>query len=522
MALSIFNDVIGPVMRGPSSSHCAAALRIGRLARDLMDQDIGQVLVEFDRQGALATTHASQGSDMGLFGGLMGWEAADERLPDAAEAIRRAGVEVHVEIGGFGFSHPSTYRLTLGNRQKQHTLTALSMGGGAIEVIEVDGFSVSVKGDYAETLVFVGSQGQAVADRLSRMARADEILVHAAGNGQLVECRGQEFVSQMTLAAIEREYDVRYVERLSPVVPILSRAGLEVPFTTCKAMFRHKGRRDMPLWELAVLYESARGALTEADVLGRMHTIVEVWRMSLAQGLKGTDYEDRILGYQCGRLADRIKDGSLLEAGMLNRIILYVTALMEVKSAMGVLVAAPTAGACAALPGSVLGAADARGLADDDVVRAMLAGGLIGVFIGGGSTFSAEVAGCQAECGAASAMAAGALVTLGDGGAEQAAGAASTALQNSLGMICDPVANRVEVPCLGRNVMAASNALACANMALAGYDPVIGLDEVIETMDRVGRSLPRELRCTGLGGLSATRTSKEIEARLEKRRQAGN
>lgn len=89
------------------------------------------------------------------------------------------------------------------------------------------------------------------------------------------------------------------------------------------------------------------------------------------------------------------------------------------------------------------------------------------------------------------------------------------ALQNVMGMVCDPVANRVEVPCLGKNVMAASNALACANMALADYDAVVPLDEVIETMDRVGKSIPHELRCTALGGLSITRASKEIEERLK-------
>jgi L-serine dehydratase len=89
------------------------------------------------------------------------------------------------------------------------------------------------------------------------------------------------------------------------------------------------------------------------------------------------------------------------------------------------------------------------------------------------------------------------------------------ALQNTLGMICDPVANRVEVPCLGRNVMAASNALACANMALAGFDPVIPLDEVIDTMDAVGKSLPHELRCTALGGLSVTPTSRRIQEEME-------
>ena len=115
-------------------------------------------------------------------------------------------------------------------------------------------------------------------------------------------------------------------------------------------------------------------------------------------------------------------------------------------------------------------------------------------------------------------MAAAALVTLAGGNADQATAAASMALQNSFGMVCDPVANRVEVPCLGKNVMAATNALACANMALAGYDPVLPLDEVIEAMDRVGRSLPRELRCTALGGLSVTKTSRQIEDRLRHRR----
>jgi L-serine dehydratase len=116
-------------------------------------------------------------------------------------------------------------------------------------------------------------------------------------------------------------------------------------------------------------------------------------------------------------------------------------------------------------------------------------------------------------------MAAAGLVALAQGTTAQALGAASMALQNMLGLICDPVANRVEVPCLGRNVLAASNALACANMALAGYDPVVPLDEVIEAMDQVGRSLPRELRCTALGGLSMTPTSRVIEHRLRDARQ---
>jgi L-serine dehydratase len=194
---------------------------------------------------------------------------------------------------------------------------------------------------------------------------------------------------------------------------------------------------------------------------------------------------------------------------------LYVTSLMEMKSSMGVIVAAPTAGSCGALPGAVLGAADTLGSSVEEKAKALLAAGMIGIFIAAHATFAAEVGGCQAECGAGSGMAAAALVTLAGGSARQAVDAASIALQNTLGMICDPVANRVEVPCLGKNVMAASNALACANLALAGYDPVIPFDEVIETMDSVGKSLPMELRCTALGGLSVTRTSRAIEQRLK-------
>ena len=95
---SIFNDVIGPVMRGPSSSHCAASLRIARICRDLMDENIKDILIEFDPNGSLATTHKSQGSDMGLFGGFLGWEAYDERLPESDKYIVTAGINVAINI----------------------------------------------------------------------------------------------------------------------------------------------------------------------------------------------------------------------------------------------------------------------------------------------------------------------------------------------------------------------------------------------------------------------------------------
>ena len=181
---------------------------------------------------------------------------------------------------------------------------------------------------------------------------------------------------------------------------------------------------------------------------------------------------------------------------------------------MGVIVAAPTAGSCGALPGAILGVVAEMGLPEEEAVKAMLAAAMIGVFIAEHATFAAEVGGCQAECGSGAGMAAAGIVYMASGTLQQSLSAASIALQNSLGMICDPIANRVEAPCLGKNILAATNALSCANMALADYDHLIPLDEVIDTMRAVGDSIPHTLRCTTLGGLSITKTSKELEARL--------
>ena len=121
----------------------------------------------------------------------------------------------------------------------------------------------------------------------------------------------------------------------------------------------------------------------------------------------------------------------------------------------------------------------------------------------------------MAECGAGSSMAAAGLVTLMEGSYEKALGASSMALQNCLGMVCDPIANRVEAPCLGKNVLAATNALSSANMALANYNHIVPLDEVIDAMTAVGKSMVHELCCTGLGGLAVTPTAKRLEASLE-------
>jgi L-serine dehydratase len=518
MLVSIFNDVIGPVMRGPSSSHCAAALRIGRIARDLMKGDFDECLVEFDRAGSLPTTHDSQGSDMGLFGGLLGWEATDERLPASMKTLADSGVRIRIETVDVGDPHPNTYRLTLSGRGGSISIHAISTGGGMIEVIRVDGYDVRLGGDAFTTLLWTEAPATALRAELASRDEIDDILLHerpdGAVAGQLVEIRSIAALPAAVVAELERRAGVSRVRELAPVLPVLSRRDSAIPFSSAAELLARDGAAGTPLWRLALEYEMARGGLDEAEVERMMVEIVRILRRSIASGIAGTSYADRVLGPQSGGYDAALRAGRLLDAGALNRAILYVTALMEVKSSMGVIVAMPTAGACAALPGIVIALAEEMGLGEEEIARAFLAAGLVGAFIATAWTFAAEVGGCQAEGGAAAAMAAAALVTLAGGPADRALAAASMAMQSMIGLICDPIANRVEAPCLGKNVMAAANALSTANMAIAGFDQVIPFDEVIETARRVAGQMPRELRCTALGGLSITPTSLAIQRRL--------
>ncbi len=511
-ASSIFNDVIGPVMRGPSSSHCAASLRIGRMCLDLMNRQISEVLIEYDPNGSLATTHKSQGSDMGLYGGFLGWEADDPRLANYQAEIAAAGIYPVIEIKDIGADHPNTYQINLKNSNEEHQLIALSIGGGMIEVIAIDGAKVEMTGGFYETLVYTSNTSE-VSEFINSSIHTD-FLETCSGNRTFVNVKTQNPIDNDVIEKMALRSDIEKTRVLKPVLPVKSRKDLSVPFSTCEEMLAYNEGKDLALWELAVHYESARGNISHGEVIENMTRIVRIMSDSIQSGLKGTEYRDRILGYQSGNFKDQMEKGSLVKGDVLNTIIMFVTAMMEVKSSMGVIVAAPTAGSCGALPGALLGVCHVLELSEEEAVRAMLAAGMIGIFISERATFAAEVGGCQAECGSGAGMAAAGIVGLMGGSLHQELSAASMALQSSLGMICDPVANRVEAPCLGRNVMAATNALSCANMALADYDHLVPLDQVIEAMDEVGNAMAHELRCTGLGGLAITKASREIEAKL--------
>lgn len=260
----------------------------------------------------------------------------------------------------------------------------------------------------------------------------------------------------------------------------------------------------------ALAQEALESGDDAATIRSRMAGHLTVMREAVALGLTGTAHSrSGLVGGDAARVSDATA-GPL--EGVAARAIAAALAVAEVNASMGRVVAAPTGGASGVLPGVVLTLAADRGLDDDAVIDALLAAGAIGTVIAARTNLSGAAAGCQAEIGAASAMAAGAATEMLGGTPEQAGHAASLALQGLLGLVCDPVGGLVEVPCVARNATGAAVALTGIELALAGVRFAIPFDQVAEALASVGRALPVALRETALGGLAVTAAARELMA----------
>jgi L-serine dehydratase len=470
-----------------------------------MDGKITSLIAEYDTNGALVTTHKGQGTDMGLYSGILGYEVDDDRLQYYEKGIAQAGIEIEVKYLDYAAIHPNNNRLTITNATDIHLIEAISIGGGMIEIQKIDGASVSIAGDYFELLVFCDDDTKSVSDYLTESLNFESMQVHVTDTAKFIEIKSAVEFDLELLQSLENNDSVQSVRLLKPVLPILARSNLQVPFINCEEMLEYNQGRNLELWQLAVEYERARGAISADDVFEKMRSIAQIMNNAIQSGIAGTEYADRILPAQAPLLKAAI-DKQAVPDDMVNRMSLYTTAMMDVKSSMGVIVAAPTAGSCGTLPGALFGAAFYLNKNEDEIVKALLAAGLIGVFIAAHSTFSAEVAGCMAETGAGGAMAAAGLIHLLGGNLDQALNASARTLGASLGLVCDMIGDRVEVPCLDKNISAASKAYANSITSLVSYTDVIPLDEVIDSMFEVGNMMPRELCCTGLGGLATSPT----------------
>ena len=214
------------------------------------------------------------------------------------------------------------------------------------------------------------------------------------------------------------------------------------------------------------------------------------------------------------KIKDYRKSHKTLSGDMIMSAVQSAIATNEVNAAMGVICATPTAGSSGTLPGVLFTLEKRLGLDEEQMVRFLFTAGGFGMVIANNACIAGATGGCQAEVGSASGMGAAAAVEVAGGTPKQSANAMAIAISNLLGLVCDPIAGLVEVPCINRNAIGSSNALISADMALAGCESMIPADEVISAMDKVGKNMPESLRETGIGGLAGTPTGQEIRMRI--------
>lgn len=258
------------------------------------------------------------------------------------------------------------------------------------------------------------------------------------------------------------------------------------------------------LGKAALRWQAKEEGCHEEILIQRMHDRLSVMRESAKAGLSPTLRS--VSGMVGGQAAKMAVPEEINRFGLLGKAGAYAMSIAEYNACMGKIVAAPTAGSCGILPGALLAAQEQDGFTDDELVMALFTAAGVGRIIALQATISGAEGGCQAECGAAAAMAAAALVQLYGGTPEASTHACAFALMNMLGLVCDPVHGLVEVPCVYRNVGGVSQALSAAQMALSGVKSPIPCDEVILAMKDVGDALPASLRETGEGGCAACRS----------------
>ena len=275
--------------------------------------------------------------------------------------------------------------------------------------------------------------------------------------------------------------------------------------------------KGLSVFDVALKFEKEKSDLSEDKIYDKMKNNFRLMKESVNNGLykkeEGpirpkmfSDYGKKMLSYY--------DKGDLISGSVTAKAITYALSVMEVNCSMGKIVACPTAGACGVVPAGLLVVLENHDLTEDDAIKGLFVCGIMGSIIAKNASLAGAALGCQAEIGAASAMAAGAIVFMKGGTSKMVFDAGAIALKNLMGLVCDPVAGLVEVPCVKRNEIGVSNALICADMVLAGIESVIPFDEVVYAMDKVGKSMPTALRETAEGGVADTPTGRALAEKL--------
>ena len=281
-----------------------------------------------------------------------------------------------------------------------------------------------------------------------------------------------------------------------------------------KEIFERSARENIPFWEIVLQYDMEERQVSRQASMAKM---LSTWQaiQDAADSYTGTQRSvSGLVGGDGLKMRLYARRGESIGGEFMDEVIVQAISMAESNACMRRIVAAPTAGSCGVVPAVLLPLCEREHYTQHELLDALYVASGIGAVIAYRASISGAAGGCQAEIGTASAMAAGALVSLRGGTNEQIGHAVAMALKNLMGLVCDPVAGLVEVPCVKRNVIGAVNAISAADMALAGIESRIPVDEVIDAMGEVGRRMPVEFRETALGGLAATPTGKAVKERM--------
>jgi len=266
--------------------------------------------------------------------------------------------------------------------------------------------------------------------------------------------------------------------------------------------------------EIMIEQEVSVTGRSREEVIAFMDRNLRVMEEAVERGIKGVKSHSGLTGGDAVLLQEYINKGNFLTGETVLDAVSKAVATNEVNAAMGTICATPTAGSAGVVPGTLFALKNRLNPTREQMVSFLFTSGAFGFVVANNASISGAAGGCQAEVGSASGMAAAAIVELAGGTPEQCAEAFAITLKNMLGLVCDPVAGLVEVPCVKRNAMGAANAMVAADMALAGVTSRIPCDEVIDAMYKIGQSMPTALKETAQGGLAATPTGRELEAKI--------
>lgn len=288
---------------------------------------------------------------------------------------------------------------------------------------------------------------------------------------------------------------------------MLARNGAEL-LEICK-------ENNFSLAEYAIQHEIESKNCTREDVIKGMEKVLHVMKEAANEGQEKKVYSvSGLIGGDAYKLRKYLNKGNTLTGNVMVGAMARALSCSEVNASMGRIVACPTAGSCGILPAVILTVGERLELSDEELVQGLLASSAVGMIIAQNATLAGAEGGCQAECGSAAAMGAAATVEMMGGTPEMALDAGAIVLKNILGLVCDPVAGLVEVPCAKRNFAGAVSALTTADLVMAGVHSKIPFDDTVEAMYRVGKSLPAALRETALGGLAITKTGLELKEKV--------